>query len=35
MFGIGAEIAMLPVFVPGEEMSRFIEDLRLLASGEE
>ena len=33
MFGISAEVAVLPVFEAGEEMGRFIEGLGLLAHG--
>ena len=33
MFGISAEVAMLPVFKAGEEVGRFIERLGLLAHG--
>jgi hypothetical protein len=33
MFGISAEVGVLPVFEAGEEMGRFIEGLGLLAHG--
>ena len=33
MFGISAEVGVLPVFEAAEEMVRFIEGLRLLAHG--
>jgi len=33
MFGISAEVGVLPVFEAGEEMGRFIKGLGLLAHG--
>jgi hypothetical protein len=33
VFGISAEVAVLPVFEAAEEMGRFVEGLRLLARG--
>ena len=33
MFGISTEVGVLPIFEAGEEMSRFIEGLGLLAHG--
>jgi len=33
MFGISAEVAVLPIFEAGEEIGRFIEGLGLLAHG--
>jgi hypothetical protein len=33
MFGISAEVGVLPVFEAGEEMGRFVEGLGLLAHG--